>query len=144
MSTPEQIRQLAEALCRTLEGPTPIGASVDEYAEALAAVWPQVFPPVEPVAGGEFTSAEYFHPGEYVKEEMEHRGWSIDAMCERTGIVRSRLEPILNGKARLLMVDCYCIGRAFGTSATTWRNLQAAFDKKPTVHATALQAGEGK
>ena len=69
--------------------------------------------------------AESFHPGEYVKEEMEARGWSIDSLSEMTGLQRHRLEEIMAEKWTLTLLDCYCLGKAFGASIRVWMNLQA-------------------
>jgi len=92
----------------------------------------------EPINDGrKFISAEAFHPGEYVSEEMEARGWSIETMCERSGVRRDRMESIIACKWTLTLLDAHCLGNAFGTGPEVWRNLQTAYDR-------AIAAGRSK
>lgn len=78
--------------------------------------------------------AERFHPGEYLRDEMEARGWSKETLAEKCGIGLPRVEAILAEKWNLTMLDCRCIAKAFDTDERTWRNLQQSFDdwKAPT------------
>ncbi len=71
---------------------------------------------------------ERFHPGEYVADEMEARGWCIDTMVERSQLRRDLLEEILSGHRRVTRLTALCLGDAFGTGSEVWTNLQKSFD----------------
>lgn len=77
--------------------------------------------------------ADSIHPGEYVREEMQVRGWSIDSLARATGIGQCRLEEIIAGKRPLTLLDCHCLGKAFGTSIRVWMNLQAVFEEREVM-----------
>lgn len=77
----------------------------------------------------EHKPAERFHPGEYVREEIESRGWSKETLAQKTGIGLPRIEAILAEKWNLTKLDCYCLAKAFEMDAETWSNLQKSFDE---------------
>ena len=70
-----------------------------------------------------------FHPGEYLRDELAVRCWSIETLVEKSGLGRDRLEEIMGEKRDLTRLDCLCLARAFSTSAETWRKLQDSYDK---------------
>ena len=71
-----------------------------------------------------------FHPGEYVGDEMEERGWSIETMMERSQLRRDVIEEIIFGTRRVTRLTARCIGHAFGTGSQLWLDLQKSFDGK--------------
>jgi len=44
--------------------------------------------------------AEAFHPGEYVADEIAARGWSLETLCEKSGLHRDFLAAFLRLKNR--------------------------------------------
>ncbi len=73
---------------------------------------------------------ERFHPGEYIKDEMEARGWSNETMGERSQLGRDLLEEILSGHRRVTRLTALCLANAFGTTNQVWLNLQKQFDEQ--------------
>ena len=67
--------------------------------------------------------AEVFHPGEYLRDELEARSWSDEAFSQLTGITIEALRNVLEGKSGLLGWMAERIGNALGTSATFWIRL---------------------
>jgi HTH-type transcriptional regulator/antitoxin HigA len=82
----------------------------------------------------EFTPAEVFHPGEYLRDELEARGWKDTELAERTRLPVSLLRFIMREKASITPDTAYAISEAFGQSANLWMHLQETYDrwKSPT------------
>ena len=74
------------------------------------------------------TTPERFHPGEYLKDEMEERDWSIETMMERSQLRRYVIEEIIAGTRRVTPLTARCLSNAFGTGSQIWVNLQKSFD----------------
>lgn len=68
--------------------------------------------------------AEVFHPGSFVREEMEMRGWSIETLVERSLLKRQTVEELLAEKRNVTPVIAYGLGQAFNVSRQLWLNLQ--------------------
>jgi addiction module HigA family antidote len=75
--------------------------------------------------------AQCFHPGEYIRDEMDARGWDVVELAKRMSAHDMPVEIVQS------LVDCkqdinpniaFGLRRAFGTSADLWMNLQKAFD----------------
>jgi HTH-type transcriptional regulator/antitoxin HigA len=68
------------------------------------------------------------HPGHYIKEEMEERGWSQRDLAFILGVSEQAINPILNGKRGISPEMAKALGEAFDVSAEFFANLQQAFD----------------
>jgi HTH-type transcriptional regulator/antitoxin HigA len=68
--------------------------------------------------------AERFHPGSFVREEMEARGWSIETMVERSLLKRQYVEELIAERRDITPVVAHCLANAFGTGEQIWINLQ--------------------
>ena len=77
--------------------------------------------------GGIFLGAVRFPPGEFIKEELDARGWTQDDFAEILGRQRSVVSAIVNGKRTLSPEIAKDLGAAFGTSAQLWMNLETAY-----------------
>jgi HTH-type transcriptional regulator/antitoxin HigA len=75
-----------------------------------------------------FKPAEVFHPGEFLKDELEARGWTQGQFAKVIGRPLQVVNEIVNGKKRVTADTAKAIGAAFGTSAELWVNLQATYD----------------
>ncbi len=71
--------------------------------------------------------AEAFPPGEFVKEELEARGWTQDDLAEILGRQRSVVSAIVNGRRVLSPEIAQDLGDAFGTHPQFWMNLETAY-----------------
>ncbi|MGB2980617.1 MAG: HigA family addiction module antitoxin [Candidatus Zixiibacteriota bacterium] len=70
---------------------------------------------------------EAFHPGEYIREEAEARGWSPSDLADILGYERNVISDILTGRRSVSPEMAKALGDAFGTGAQVWLNLQAAY-----------------
>lgn len=74
------------------------------------------------------TVPEAFPPGDDIREELEARGWAqldLAAIVDRPPNVVS---DIITGRRPISPEIANLLGKAFGTSAQFWMNLQTAYD----------------
>ena len=64
------------------------------------------------------------HPGEILRDEMDERGLSADALAQRLGIPANRVTAILNGQRGVTQDTARRLSRYFGTTQELWLNLQ--------------------
>lgn len=69
-----------------------------------------------------------YHPGEMLRETLEELGVSRYRFAKLTGIAPSVLSGICNGKRGISVEVAIRIGRALGTGAQGWLNMQALYD----------------
>lgn len=79
-------------------------------------------------------SAETFHVGEYIADELAERGWTVRELAERMGgnpaINELSVELALHVRDPRAFVGPKMadgLARAFGTSAQLWLNLDRAW-----------------
>lgn len=68
------------------------------------------------------------HPGYYIKEEMEARGWSQRDLAFILGSTDQTLNPLLSGKRGISPEMAKSLGEAFDVPAEFFANLQQAYD----------------
>ena len=68
------------------------------------------------------------HPGFYIKEEMEARGWLQRDLAFILGCKEQALNPILSGKRGISPEVAKALGQAFDVPAEFFLNLQRAYD----------------
>jgi HTH-type transcriptional regulator/antitoxin HigA len=68
------------------------------------------------------------HPGYYIKEEMEARGWAQRDLAFILGTTDQALNPILSGKRGISPEMAKALGEAFDVPAEFFANLQQAYD----------------
>jgi HTH-type transcriptional regulator/antitoxin HigA len=68
------------------------------------------------------------HPGYYIKEEMEARGWLQRDLAFILGCSEQALSPILNEKRGISPDMAKALGEAFNVPAEFFANLQQAYD----------------
>ena len=68
--------------------------------------------------------AEVFSPGEYIKDELEARGWTQSDLAEILGRSRPKINELINGKRAITIQTAKELAAAFGTSAQVWLNLE--------------------
>lgn len=79
-------------------------------------------------------SAEPFHPGEYISDEMEARGWTQNDLADVLGINRQMLLRLLKGQSAVSPETATKLGAAFEQSPEVWMNLQTAYDLARVAH----------
>ena len=69
------------------------------------------------------------HPGEVLREEfLVPLGLSAGALAKVCGVPRTRIERIANEETAITADTALRLGKALGTSAQLWLNLQNEFD----------------
>lgn len=85
----------------------------------------------------EFSPAEAFPPGEYLRDELEERGWSQVEFAQILGRPVRTVNQILNGKRAITPETAKELSAALGTSAEFWLNLETAYRLKLAEPASA-------
>lgn len=75
------------------------------------------------------TPVEAFPPSEYIREEMEHRGWRVEDLAEQADWTTALTSEVLAGR-KITRLIAFGLAQAFGTSWQLWINLEAA--REPT------------
>jgi addiction module HigA family antidote len=71
------------------------------------------------------------HPGEVLREEfLFPLGLSRRALAKACGVPRTRIERIANEETAITADTALRLGKALGTSAQVWLNLQNDFDMR--------------
>src|SRR5271163_3404366 len=78
-----------------------------------------------PVEGLGFEPA---HPGEVLRDELEARGLSANALSLKLRVPANRLTEILNGKRGVSPETALRLSRCLGPSAAFWLGLQSQYD----------------
>lgn len=74
-----------------------------------------------------FTPAEVFPAGEYLRDELEERGWTVSEFAEIIGRPIQAVSEILNGKKEITTETACAFADALGTTPELWLNLQTNF-----------------
>ena len=71
--------------------------------------------------------AEIFPPGEYIKDELEARGWTQSDLAGILGRQVMSVSDLVKGKCGITVDTAIGLASAFGTSPELWMNLDQAF-----------------
>ena len=80
------------------------------------------------MAQAQIKIASVDHPGTFITEELEARGWAQVDLAYILGISVQQLNPLLNGKANITPDMAAALGDAFGMPAEFFANLQKLYD----------------
>ena len=67
-------------------------------------------------------------PGDILRDELEARGLSANALALKLRVPANRLTEILNGKRAITAETALRLSRYLGPSAAFWLGLQAQYD----------------
>src|SRR4051812_37965534 len=71
--------------------------------------------------------AEVFPPGEFIRDELEARGWTQQDLAQILGRPLVAVNQIIGGKRGITPETAQGLAAAFGTSAEFWLNLASAY-----------------
>ena len=71
-------------------------------------------------------------PGEFIREELEARGWSQATFARILGRPLQTINQIINGKKAITAQTAKEIAAAFGTSPEVWMNLEMTWQLHST------------
>lgn len=69
------------------------------------------------------------HPGEFIRDELEARGWLQRDLAFILGTTENSITQLLNGKKGISTEMALALAQAFDVSADFFNNLQWAYDK---------------
>ena len=69
------------------------------------------------------------HPGVFLKEEMEMMGITQKALAETTGVSKTIINEVINGKRKIGAELAVKLEKALYSPAKYWLNLQAIYDE---------------
>lgn len=73
------------------------------------------------------TVAEIFPPGEFLREELEARGWSQTEMAEIIGRPVRLINELIAGKKAITPETAIQLGDSLGTGPELWMNLESQY-----------------
>lgn len=88
--------------------------------------------------------AEVFPPGEFLRDELEARGWTQAEFAEILGRPPRLVSEVLNGKRSITPQTAMEISAALGTSAALWLNLESSYQLSRSDPAAARIARVAK
>ena len=81
--------------------------------------------------------AQVFPAGDYVRDELEARGWTVTEFASIINRPVQAVSEILNDKKEITTETAIAFGEAFGTTAEMWLNLQTSYRLHSSPRATA-------
>ena len=87
------------------------------------------------MAKSRFVPAEVFQPGEYLRDELNARGWTQGDFAKIIGRPLQVVNEIINGKKRITVETAKAIGLALGTGPELWLNLENTYRLPTTADA---------
>jgi addiction module HigA family antidote len=71
---------------------------------------------------------DIFHPGEFIKDEMEARKMTQQQLADKMQISKSEMSLLLNGHRNITPLIAIKLEKIWGIDAEFWMNLQVKFD----------------
>ena len=72
--------------------------------------------------------SEVPHPGEFIKDELEARGWLQRDLAYILGVSEQAINPIMSGKRGISPEMALALSKAFDISPEYFMNLQKAYE----------------
>jgi HTH-type transcriptional regulator/antitoxin HigA len=69
-----------------------------------------------------------FHPGEYLKKEIEERGWTQVYLAKIMGMTKAEVNNLIHGRKDVTPRVASRIATTFQTSVDLWLGLQNMYD----------------
>jgi addiction module HigA family antidote len=76
----------------------------------------------------EMTPGDIFHPGEFVRDELEARNMSQQELADKLDISKSEMSLLLNGHRNITPAIAIQLEKVWRTDAEVWMNLQIRYD----------------
>ena len=89
-------------------------------------------------------AAETFAPGEFLKEEIEARGWTQIELAEIMGRPTRLVNEIIAGKRAITPETAIQLGEALGTGPELWMNLESQYQLSKVTSSDDLVARRAK
>lgn len=90
------------------------------------------------------TAAEIFPPGEFLREELEARGWSQTELAEIIGRPVRLINELIAGKKAITPETAIQLGDSLGTGPELWMNLESQYQLSKVRSTDGLIARRAK
>ena len=80
--------------------------------------------------------AEAFPPGEYLRDELTERGWTVAQLAGMMGRPSRVVLEILKAQIEITPDLAQALSEALGTSTQLWLNLEEAYRLHTLIHGT--------
>jgi HTH-type transcriptional regulator / antitoxin HigA len=74
-----------------------------------------------------YKPAQVFPPGDFIREELEARGWTQRDLARVIGRPLQAVNELVNGRKQITAGTAKELGLAFGTGPELWMNLESAY-----------------
>lgn len=74
------------------------------------------------------TPGDIFHPGEYIKDELEARAMPQQELADKMKVSKSEISLVIHGHRDLNAKTAVLLEMALGIDAEFWMNLQIKYD----------------
>lgn len=93
-------------------------------------------------AANNLIAGDIFHPGEFLKDEMEARGMKQVDLAEALGVSKSEINLIIHGKRNITALMAVMLEDVFEIAAEVWMNLQVKYEIEliKKTHTTELKS----
>lgn len=71
---------------------------------------------------------DIFHPGEYIKDELEARDMSQQELADKMKVSKSEMSLVIHGHRDINVRLAILLEKALGIDAEFWMNLQIKYD----------------
>ena len=85
------------------------------------------------------TAGAALHPGEYLRDELVQRGWTVPEFARIIGWSVSTASRILDGEREITAATARDLAEVLGTTSQVWLNLQAAWHRHNSGHDRRLE-----
>jgi HTH-type transcriptional regulator / antitoxin HigA len=72
-------------------------------------------------------AAQVFPPGDYIREELQARGWTQADLAKIIGRTQPAVNEMISGKRGITPESALALSAAFGTSPEFWMNLETMY-----------------
>lgn len=73
-------------------------------------------------------AGDIFHPGEYIKEEMEARDMNQQDLAEKLHVSKSEISLLIHGNRNITPTIALKLEGVMGIAAELWMNLQVKYE----------------
>ncbi len=71
---------------------------------------------------------DIFHPGEFIKDELDARGWHQQELADNMKVSKSEISLVIHGHRDINVKLAVLLEKALGIDAEVWMNLQVKYD----------------
>ncbi|MBN8692578.1 MAG: HigA family addiction module antidote protein [Bacteroidetes bacterium] len=77
---------------------------------------------------------DIFHPGEFIKDELESRGLSQQQLADKMKVSKTEISLVVHGHRGINIKLAVLLEKALGIDAELWMNLQVKYDIDKLKH----------